>query len=83
MVGGPAYILWGRFRKRDPSDDSPRGLGVRVIQLIGLLLLVPMIGILTLEGKLGGDVTAALLGVAAGYTLSGIEKPVPSTKRDD
>ncbi len=84
MLFGPGFVLWGRFRPRPKDDTSPRGLGVRVIQLVGLLLLIPLIGILALEGKMGGEVAGALIGVAIGYTLSGIEKPVPRrTRRQD
>jgi hypothetical protein len=80
MLAGPSWVLWGRFRSRPKDDTSPKGIGVRIIQLLGILLLVPLIGILALEGKLNGDTTGALLGVAIGYTLSGIEKAVPSNK---
>jgi hypothetical protein len=80
MAVGPGVVLWGRFRRRTKDDTSPSGLGARVLQLIGLLLLLPLIGILTLEGKLEGSTAGALLGVAAGYSLSGIEKAVPRNK---
>jgi hypothetical protein len=77
MAAGPGFILWGRFKKRDNNDLAPRGLGARVLQLIALFLILPLIGILALEGKLEGSAAGALLGVAAGYALSGIEKSVP------
>ncbi len=80
MVAIPSLIIWGRNKARDKEDDSPRGFGVRVIQLLALFLLVPMIGILTLEGKISGETAGALFGVAVGYTLSGIGNPVPSKK---
>jgi len=82
MAGGPAWLLWDRTRTRATEDTSPRGIGARVLQLIGLFLLLPLIGILTLEGKIEGATTGALLGVAAGYVLSGIEKAVPGRQRD-
>lgn len=78
MIAGPLYVLRSRFRDQSTGDTSPRGLGVRVIQLVGLFLLFPLVGILTLEGKLGGETAGALIGVAIGYSLSGIEKAVPS-----
>ena len=78
MLVGPCFVLWGRFRPRAKDDTSPRGLGVRVIQLVGLLLIIPLIGILMLECKIGSEAGVALLGVAIGYALSGIERPVPS-----
>ncbi len=73
MLVGPLYVLYGRFH-----SQPTMGVGARMIQLVALLLLVPLIGILALEGKLGGDTTSGLLGVAIGYTLSGVEKAVPS-----
>jgi hypothetical protein len=78
MLGGPGFVLWGRFRRREEDDTSPRGLGVRLIQLVGLLLIVPLIGILMLECKMSNEAGTALIGVAIGYALSGIERPVPS-----
>ena len=92
MIAGPGYVLWGRFKKREKEiteengkktskgDLTPTGIGVRVIQLIGLFLLMPLVGILTLEGKLASETAGALIGVAIGYSLSGIEKAVPSKK---
>jgi hypothetical protein len=80
MVIGPLYVLYGRIKDRPAPDDGPKGIGVRVIQLIALFLVLPLIGILGLEGKLNPDTVGALLGVAIGYSLSGIEKPVPKRK---
>jgi hypothetical protein len=68
------------MKAKGKDDQSPAGIGVRVIQLISLLVLVPLIGVLCLEGRLSGETTGALLGVAIGYTLSGLEKPVPRSK---
>lgn len=78
MIFVPLIVIHGRMRLRPKDDESPRGIGVRIIQLLSLFLLIPLIGVLTLEGKISGDTTGALLGVAAGYTLSGLEKPVPT-----
>jgi|SRR6266853_1063043 len=80
MLAGPGFVLWGRLRPRAKDDSSPRGLGVRLIQLVGLLLIVPLIGILMLESKMSNGVGAALIGVAIGYVLSGVERPVPSSR---
>ena len=80
MIGGTGYAIWSRMRPRreDEAEGSPRGVGARFIQLIALLVILPLTGILSLEGKLSGEATASLIGVAIGYTLSGIEKAVPS-----
>jgi hypothetical protein len=81
MILGPAAVIWSRVRSRAEEDKSPRGIGVRVIQLISLLVFAPLVGLLSLEGKLGGETVSALIGVAIGYTLSGVEKAVPGSKK--
>ena len=58
-------------------EERPLGIGVRVIELIGLLVLVPAVAILGLEGVISGEGTGTLLGVVVGYALSGITSPVP------
>ena len=83
MLGAPARIVWIRFRSRCKDDTSPRGSGVRIIQLVSVFLFVPLIGILSLEGKMSSETAGALIGVAVGYTLSGVEKAVPSRPRND
>ena len=82
MSCGTGYAVWSRMRQRREAqgDKSPSGVGARFIQLIALLVILPLTGILALEGKLSADATASLLGVAIGYTLSGIEKAVPSKR---
>jgi hypothetical protein len=79
MVIGTGYTLWSRLRDK---AQPPRGVGARVIQLIALLVILPLVGILALEGKLSGDTAGALIGVAIGYTLSGIERAVPSNQKN-
>ena len=83
MIVAPARIIWGRFRAKKADDKSPRGVGVRIIQLVSLFVFGPLIGILTIEGKLTGETAGALIGVAIGYTLSGVERAVPSNRRSD
>ena len=78
MVLGTGCVLWSRLRDK---TTGPHGVGARLIQLIALLIILPLIGILALEGKLSGDTAGALIGVAVGYTLSGIERAVPSNKK--
>ncbi|HDZ45392.1 hypothetical protein LCGC14_0193170 [marine sediment metagenome] len=75
MVGGIIGIFIERARTK-------RGVGVRVIQLATVLLVLPVILILALEGVLENQTTAALLGTVVGYVLSGIgkdEKTKPSS----
>ena len=73
MIGGIAGILWER-------KTSGRGFGVRVIQMATVLLVMPMILILALEGVLENQTTATLIGTIVGYVLSGIGKDEPSKK---
>lgn len=70
MFGGLAALLYERIRNR-------RGIGIRVIQLATVVLVVPTILVLALEGILGAQTTAALIGAAVGYILSGIGKDEP------
>lgn len=51
---------------------SKRGIGIRAIQFVAIVFLVPTILILGLENVLGPETIATLLGAAIGYTLSGI-----------
>ncbi|MEN8107353.1 MAG: hypothetical protein ABFS22_05030 [Pseudomonadota bacterium] len=71
MLGGIAGIFWERITTR-------RGIGVRIIQLSTVLLVMPTILILALEGILENQTTAALIGTIVGYVLSGIGKDEPS-----
>lgn len=81
MILGPGIVVYSRARKQTAGETSPRGVGARVIQLVSALLFGPLIGILTLEGRISGETAGALLGVALGYTLSGVEKAVPKNDR--
>ena len=49
-----------------------KGLGARIIQFTGVLLVVPLIGILALEGVLEAQTTGTVIGALLGYLLSGI-----------
>src|SRR5437660_528144 len=82
-IVGPIAVIFCRFRfhkrieKNGSVETRPLGIGVRVIQLIALLVLAPVIGILGLEGVLNGEGTGALLGAMVGFALGGIPNPVP------
>ena len=67
MIGG----VTGVFME---SIWNNRGIGIRAIQLLTVLLLLPTVLILALEGILTNQTTAMLLGVVLGYILSGIGK---------
>ena len=67
MIVGVVGIFIERMR-------SKRGIGVRVIQFLTVTLMLPIILILSLEEILNNQTIATLLGVIAGYILSGIGK---------
>jgi predicted transporter len=67
MVGGLAGIFIERIWRN-------RGIDVRVIQFLTIVLIIPVILILALEDILNGQTTAALIGIVIGYILSGIGK---------
>jgi predicted transporter len=67
MVGGLAGIFIERMWRN-------RGIDVRVIQFLTIVLIIPVILILALEDILNGQTTAALIGTVIGYILSGIGK---------
>ena len=72
----------GGVVKRTDKDgtvtEEPKGIGVRMIQLIAVLILVPVIAVLALEGSLTGEGTGTLLGAIVGYALGGITAAVPT-----
>jgi hypothetical protein len=50
MVIGTGLAIWSRVR-----PASSKGVRARFIQLIALLVILPLVGILALEGKLSGE----------------------------
>jgi len=51
-----------------------KGIGIRFIQYLGLTLLVPIIAILSLEGRISQEMTGAVAATAVGAVLAGIGK---------
>lgn len=58
-------------------QEGPFGIGVRMIQLVAVLILVPAIAVLGFESALSGEATGTLMGAIVGYALGGITAPVP------
>lgn len=81
MIVGPLLIIWSRIWPRHDNDDSPRGLGMRVAQVIGLFLIIPAVAILSLECRLSNETVGTLLGTIIGFTLSGIPKRFSGTRK--
>ena len=67
MVGGTAGVFIERYRTK-------RGIGVRIIQFLAVIIVVPVVLILALENILSSEAVATLLGAVVGYILSGIGK---------
>ncbi len=65
MLGGVAGIFIERIWQQ-------RGIGIRIVQFLALVLILPMLLILALEKILSGQTAAALFGVVIGYVLAGI-----------
>jgi hypothetical protein len=86
-IVGPLLIVVFRLTVKCETTENgktvkePKGIGVRMIQLIALLVLVPAIVILALECRLTGEGTGTILGAIVGYALGGITAAVP--KRGD
>ena len=58
-----------------------KGIGLRAIQFMAIIFLVPVILILALEKILTSETIAALLGAVSGYTLSGIGQDETAKKQ--
>lgn len=59
---------------------NKKGVGARTIQMLGVLLIIPLIGILALQEVLEKQTTATLIGALTGYLLSGVGNYIPSSK---
>jgi F0F1-type ATP synthase assembly protein I len=71
MIGGTIGVFIERFKHQ-------KGIGVRVIQFLAVILLIPTIFILALENILNAQTVSALLGAMIGYILSNIGKDEPA-----
>jgi hypothetical protein len=66
-VAGAIGGIWNRIQLN-------KGIGVRFIQYLGLTVLVPIIAILSLEGRVSQEMTGAVAATAVGAVLAGIGK---------
>lgn len=65
MVGGVVGVFV-HMRKHG------KGIGPGIIQFLALVLIIPAICILTLEGRLSNATTGALFGTVLGFILGGL-----------
>lgn len=72
MFGGVAAILCERIARK-------KGIGIRVIQCLCVILLIPSVLILSLEGLLSSEIVSTLFAAVVGYVLSGIGKDEPAS----
>ncbi|MCF6262429.1 MAG: hypothetical protein L3J24_02430 [Xanthomonadales bacterium] len=62
---------------------SRRGVGARAIQITGVVLIIPLIGILSLHDILEKQTTATLIGALTGYLLSGVGSFEVTNKKEN
>ena len=68
---------------RKNADHKGIGIGVRVIQFTCVVIVVPAIVILGLEGILQGETIAAIISGLVGYALAGMIDFENKNKKDD
>ena len=66
-VAGAIGGVWNRLK-------IGKGIGLRFIQYLVLTVLVPVIVILSLEGRISQEMTGAIAAAAVGAVLAGIGK---------
>ena len=67
--------LIGIFQNRIKTG---KGIGKRIIQFTGLLIIIPSIILLTLEGIIKAEILGTLFGAIIGYVLSDLAKETNS-----
>lgn len=53
---------------------TEKGIGLRVVQFLGVTVVVPLIVLLSFEGIIGKDAIISMMGAALGWTLSTLTK---------
>ena len=67
VLAGAIGGVWNRIK-------LGKGIGLRFIQYLGLTVLVPIIVILSLEGRISQEMTGAIAAAAVGAVLVGMGK---------
>jgi hypothetical protein len=65
------------FCNRKQADDGGRtkGLGVRTLQHLALLMVIPAVFVLALERAIDAQAAVAIFGAVVGYILSPLGQP--------
>jgi hypothetical protein len=74
-VGGAIGGVWNQLK-------LGKGIGLRFIQYLGLTVLVPIIVILSLEGRISPEMTGAIAAAAVGAVLAGIGAGIGKDERE-
>jgi len=74
-VAGAVGGVWNRLK-------LGKGIGVRFIQYLGLTVLVPIIVILSLEGRISQEMTGAIAAAAVGAVLAVIGAGIGKDERE-
>jgi hypothetical protein len=59
---------------------TQKGIGLRFIQYLGIVVLLPLIGVLSLEGRISQEITGAIAAAAVGAVLAGVGKSESESK---
>ena len=66
----PISLIVGYFnRKQGREGQGARGIGTQFIRYTVLAIALPIVGVLAFNGLLSGEVAAALIGGAVGYSF--------------
>ena len=61
---------------------TKKGIGVRVIQLLSIIFLIPAIIFLSIDRVITGETVGTLIGAIIGYILSGLNRDEKKTKAE-
>lgn len=78
QLAGAATMIIGVVSLFCERIKTKKGIGVRVIQVLTVILVLPVVLILALEKIIMGETVATLIGAVIGYILSGIGKDEPT-----
>ena len=69
-------VFWVFINRKQAGDKGrAKGLGVRTLQHLALLLVAPAVLILALEKTIDAQATTAIFGAIVGYVFASVETP--------